>query len=197
MALLDLVFVAFGLGLIAVLQAIWYALLQQVADVIWEQLATVPATLAAMLWVDIAEHVDFLIRTLDFVTYHWPRNCFHIGLGCGCWLLLTVHPRPRFWAFLPFRYIWNFLLFLHFSLWALSVRSPVDRELDHLLPNIFLFPREVEIRQDSPAHVDDGPAEDSQETEMEPPKKVYKGPVVKSLRSKNGLINSAPVTKSK
>ena len=70
----------------------------------------------------------------------------------------------------------------------------MDKELGHLLPDSFLFPREIEIKDDSPAHVNEGPAEEIQEPKT--PKKVYKGPIVRSLRSKNGLVNSAPIMRS-
>jgi hypothetical protein len=165
-ALGSLGFAALFKGIIAVLWAIWYALLQQ-------------------LWVMIWAH--------DFVIYHWHRNGLRIGLACGCWLLLALHRRPRFWALLPFRYIWRIFFFLNISLWSCSVRCPVDKEVGHLLPEIFLFPRAIEIPDDSPAHIDEGPVKDFEATE--PPKKVYKGPIVRSLKNKNGLVNSAPIIK--
>jgi len=196
--LLDLVFISLGFWVVVYILDVWKALWRRVKDAISERLAALPATLAAMLREEIAKWDDLLTLALDFVTYHWHRNGLYIGLACGFWLLLTLHRRTRFWALLPFRYIWHTFLFLHFSLWSLSVRCPVDKELDHLPDSVlgFLFPREIEIPEDSAAHIDEGPAEDSEATEPEPPKKVYKGPLVKSLRSKNGLVNSAPIMRS-
>ncbi|PMD48219.1 hypothetical protein L207DRAFT_2669 [Hyaloscypha variabilis F] len=199
MALLELVFMVLGFGFVAVVQMIRNALMQKLSDVIeaWigAKLAAVPDTLAAMLWVEIAEYVDFLTWARDSVIQYWHQHSLRIGLGCGCWLLLTLHRRPRFWALLPFRYIWHIFLFLHFSVWSRSVRCPVDKELGPLLPNSILFPAEIEIPEDSLAHIDEGPVEDTEE--MEPPKRVYKGPIVKSVRSKNGLVSSVPIMRSK
>ncbi|KAE9377248.1 hypothetical protein N431DRAFT_463029 [Stipitochalara longipes BDJ] len=190
MELLDLVFMAFGAGLVIAFPA-WYALLQHWSRTIWAQFTRLPDTLAAMLWVKYAEYVDFLTWACDSVTYHLHQNGLRIGLAYGCWLLLTLHRRPRFWALLPFRYIWSLFLILHFLLWPRSVRYPVERELGPLLPDSVLFERDIEIAD---TNTDKVTAEDTEA--MDTPRKVYKGPTVRSLRSKNGLVNSAPIVRS-